>query len=191
MNYLRVFLCAVYAILIALLLLNNCEGCKRQQPAPEQRVPDAVVVDTTIARPVPDTTNVDTTAVEEAERVGQSGKLKVTLLWDFPADIDLHVIQPNGVEIAYNHRVDNSTRAHLDVDNRRGGSGAAENIFWDAPDAGAYKVFLKYYSASKPGGIRGSGTCRVVIFKEGQEPQTFEVGMNNVGEKKDITTFTM
>lgn len=191
MNYLRVFLFAIYAILIALLLLNNCEGCERPQREQRPPAPDSVVVDTTREQPIVDTTDVDTTAVEEAERVGQSGKLKVTLLWDFPADIDLHVIQPNGVEIAYNHRVDNSTLAHLDVDNRRGGSGAAENIFWDAPDAGAYKVFLKYYSASKPGGIRGSGTCRVVIFKEGQEPQTFEVGMNNVGEKKDITTFTM
>lgn len=33
------------------------------------------------------------------EDVGGDGDIKITLLWDFPGDLDLHVMQPNGEEI--------------------------------------------------------------------------------------------
>lgn len=81
-----------------------------------------------------DTAQVDTAqAVREARNTGQTGNLKVTLLWDFYGDIDLHVMQPNGIVINFSNPQDAATGGALDVDNRQGGKGAAENIFCPIP----------------------------------------------------------
>ena len=105
MKKLKTILASVYIVLILLLLLFMLRKCHRTEPEPTVRV-DTVIVerpihDTVIVTPPIDTTAVDTSAVREAEQTGQSGNLKVTLLWDFAADIDLHVVQPNRKEIFF------------------------------------------------------------------------------------------
>lgn len=120
--------------------------------------------------------------------IGGTGKLKVTLLWDFPGDIDLHIIEPSGNEIYYANKRNWLSGGYLDVDNQQGGEGAAENIYWKEPPSGQYKVFLNFYNKSAAG---GSGICRVIIRQEGLDTQTFEIPMSVVGETKDVTTITV
>ena len=76
---------AALDILVFLLILL-VPSCNRSEPRFVQ--PEAEIVDS----------DED---VSQAMTVGESGQLKITLLWDFPGDIDLHVEQPNGREIYY------------------------------------------------------------------------------------------
>lgn len=129
--------------------------------------------------------------VREARKVGGDGDLKLTLLWNFPGDIDIHVLQPNGKEIYYRYKKDNSTGGFLDVDNVVGGSGSAENVFWKRPPKGTYKVWLHYFQPSRETGETGAGLCNVVLLRKGQDPKTYKVRMSEVGQRADVVTFTV
>ena len=174
MRKLKFILVSVYVILIVLLLLF-ARGCKRITP---NLNPEPVT-------PV-DTTN----AVEQAEEIGQTGDLKVTLLWNFYADIDLHIKTPGGEEIYYKNRND-SCGGELDVDNRSGGVDSAENIYWANPPRGEYQVSLVYYGKSEANGKAESGSCKVVVFQKNKEPMTFTIVMYNPGDRKNVCTVTV
>lgn len=172
MKTLKTVLFSTYALLAILLLINyntnKTEASTRSS-------------DTLTEEPV-DTADV----VRTAEKVGNNGALKVTLLWNFEGDIDLHVKQPNNKEIYYDHKNDASTGGALDVDNQNGGNGSAENIYWARPPKGEYTIQLVYYQQSKSTGVVGSGICKVVVFQEGKAPQTYTTEMSEVKEKKNI-----
>lgn len=172
MKTLKTVLFSTYALLAILLLINyntnKTEASTRSS-------------DTLIEEPV-DTADV----VRTAEKVGNNGALKVTLLWNFEGDIDLHVKQPNNKEIYYDHKNDASTGGALDVDNQNGGNGSAENIYWARPPKGEYTIQLVYYQQSKSTGVVGSGICKVVVFQEGKAPQTYTTEMSEVKETKTI-----
>ena len=172
MKTLKTVLFSTYALLAILLLINyntnKTEASTRSS-------------DTLTEEPV-DTADV----VRTAEKVGNNGALKVTLLWNFEGDIDLHVKQPNNKKIYYDHKNDASTGGALDVDNQNGGNGSAENIYWAKPPKGEYTIQLVYYQWSKSTGVVGSGICKVVVFQEGKAPQTYTTEMSEVKEKKNI-----
>lgn len=172
MKTLKTVLFSTYALLAILLLINyntnKTEASTRSS-------------DTLTEEPV-DTADV----VRTAENVGNNGALKVTLLWNFEGDIDLHVKQPNNKEIYYDHKNDASTGGALDVDNQNGGNGSAENIYWARPPKGEYTIQLVYYQQSKSTGVVGSGICKVVVFQEGKAPQTYTTEMSEVKETKTI-----
>lgn len=206
MKALSAVLASIYVILIILLLLSNCHGCHRTTSTSprtdtvvetridtvvETRVDTVVRVDTVREQPQPQPRQDD--AVRQAEQVGNSGELKITLLWDFQGDIDLHVVQPTGREINYKRdlKVDQSTGGALDVDNRSGGRGAAENIYWQNPPRGQYKVSIEYYGASTTSKIMESGTCTVVVFQAGKQPKTYKVNMSRKGQKEQVCTVTL
>lgn len=172
MKQLKIILGAIYPILIILLLLSNCRGRGRDGEAGQH-----------IGEPA-DSASV----VEQARSTGKSGNLKVTLLWNFQGDIDLHVTQPNGKTIYYNDSKDTATGGFLDVDNTKGGNGSAENIFWENPPKGEYNVTLVYYQESQATGNAESGICSVVVFQQGKSPQTYRVEMNRVKEEKNVVT---
>lgn len=172
MKQLKIILGIVYPILIILLLLLYSNRCSRWGDETEDYVDPA-------------------TLVEQAQQTGQSGNLKITLLWNFQGDIDLHVTQPNGKTIYYDDSKDTSTGGFLDIDNRNGGNGAAENIFWENPPKGEYHVNLVYYQGSQSTGLAESGTCSVVIFQQGKSPQTYQIEMNHVEEVKDVVTLNI
>lgn len=172
MGTLKNILIALYPILIILLLLANIKGCTNENTAE-------------ITEPIAEPT--DSSLVRQAERTGNIGELKVTLLWNFQGDIDLHVIQPNGREIFFDNRRDQLTGGYLDVDNRDGGRGSAENVYWKRAKPGKYQVFIDYYGPSKTTDIAEKGVCSVVVFQSGKEPQTYNVEMTTVKEKKAIT----
>ena len=172
MKTLKTVLFSTYALLAILLLINyntnKTEASTRSS-------------DTLTEEPV-DTADV----VRTAEKVGNNGALKVTLLWNFEGDIDLHVKQPNNKEIYYDHKNDASTGGALDVDNQNGGNGSAENIYWARPPKGEYTIQPVYYQQSKSTGVVGSGICKVVVFQEGKAPQTYTTEMSEVKETKTI-----
>lgn len=173
MKALKFFLGSIYPVLIILLLLNNTRSCNGSQD----------IGDHATAQENPlDTLNI----IEHAEQTGRSGNLKVTLLWNFEGDIDLHVKQPNGKEIYYKRKNDEVTGGALDVDNQDGGNGSAENIFFPEPPKGEYVVSLVYFKGSRSTGVVGSGTCQVVVFQEGKDPQTYTSQMSKVHECKEI-----
>ena len=185
MKILKTILGIIYPILILLLLLTNCKGCKyygdylgkKNEPINTSRGTD---------KPV-DSASV----VERAQHIGRSGDLKITLLWNFQGDIDLHVTQPNGNTIYYDNPKDVSTGGFLDVDDVNGGNGSAENIYWKSPMKGVHQVKLVYYQSSRLSGLAEAGTCSVVIFRQGKSPQTYQVKMNKVDEIKNVVALNI
>lgn len=100
------------------------------------------------------------------------GQLKATLTWSFYADIDLHAFEPSGTHIYFGDK--RGDFGYLDYDNRNGGSGATENIYWQSPAPGEYEFYINYYGRSAYNGLSQSGTCHVSIY------------YNNQGQKFDI-----
>lgn len=83
---------------------------------------------------------------------GQTGTVQATLRWTGTADMDLHVLDPNGEEIYFGAR-NSSSGGALDLDKIPACGGAdtgphTENIFWedDAPP-GEYTVWVYDYSS--------------------------------------------
>ena len=81
--------------------------------------------------------------------------MQVTLTWDNDADLDLHVVEPSGEEIWYEH-TESATGGFLDVDDVDGEG--PENVFWfvGAP-SGRYVVRVVHFSGSAPGQLHGPG----------------------------------
>jgi hypothetical protein len=85
-----------------------------------------------------------------SEPVLGTGDVQVTLRWDAPVDLDLHVIDPSGQEIWYMSPY-SSTGGRLDVDANSQCLGMAaspvENVFWPYGGApsGGYQVLVIYY----------------------------------------------
>lgn len=169
MKALKYILAGTYVAIIILLLLNMQQCSNRKEEPQEKPKPE----EEEIARAI---------------SIGNSGELKITLLWDFYADIDLHVIQPNGNRIFYGAKQDYSSGGALDVDNTVGGSGSAENIYWNQPPKGEYQVSLDFFGASADMGYTQTGECTVIVFQEGMEPKTYKTEMRTVKEHKHIVT---
>ena len=167
MKGIKIFLWSIYIVLIILILLSLIRCNKDSEP---QLVEDPE-------------------SVEQAQEIGGSGGLKITLLWDFEADIDLHVTEPNGFTIYFSNDNDPETGGELDHDNTEGGIGSAENIFWTNPPSGTYEVNIHYYQ--KKTLIARSGECTVVIFREGRSPEVRKVRMTHKGQFEHIATFTI
>lgn len=189
MNKLRAILYGTYVILIITLLLMNMRLCC---PEPEPTPPRTWIAPENEPTPQPrqqpaPRSDRDQEDLRRAQRTGGSGALKITLLWDFYSDIDIHVTQPNGKTISYKNKRDAATGGFLDVDNRNGGRNSAENVFWSNPPAGNYVVKLHYYARRS----NSSGQCTVVVNQQGQSPKFYRVNMSQVGQFKDITVVTI
>lgn len=83
----------------------------------------------------------------------RGGNLQITLQWTGPADLDLHVLDPNGEEIYWNKRSSESGGL-LDKDANANCNGvedddnAVENVFWPPRSAptGSYLVWVHTYA---------------------------------------------
>ena len=164
---LRGILVGVYVLLIALLMLRNCRGCDRQEAMQE-------VVE-------------DPAAEERAEQVGNDGEIKVTALWDFPGDVDLHVTEPDGTELWFRNMKHRRTGGELDVDNIPGGRGSAENIYWTSPLHGQYKVEVVMYNISSE--APNGGVVKVVVKVNGQT-ETIPVRLSRQNQRVLVKRFT-
>ena len=89
----------------------------------------------------------DDVRITEAALEHGYGDVQITLTWDNGADLDLHVVDPNGEEIWWRHTY-SASNGKLDVDDIDGYG--PENIFWprlEAPN-GTYKVYVHHYPSS-------------------------------------------
>jgi hypothetical protein len=112
-----------------------------------------------------------------------TGDMQVTLTWNSTADIDLHVIEPNGSHVYYANK--NGTTARLDVDDTNGYG--PENIYVSPGNAasGTYQVYVVHYSGSVPTTstvtIRlfpGSSNERLVILSRQSSSGNPRLGFN-------------
>lgn len=198
MKSLKIILGLVYVILIALLFLFSCKGCKKDNtnlddeditetvketpdiddiPNIEENDPDIDNTD-----PVEVTDNIseeEQQIIDDANEIGESGDLKITLLWEYAADMDLHILEPGGFHI-YHAAKQSPTGGMLDHDNIPGGPGSAENVYWVTPPAGTYRIFVRYYSSSGP----LPGNCKVVVQQRDKEPRIYDLHFTQ--PKEDI-----
>lgn len=113
---------------------------------------------------IPDATNI-------ARRLGEvgakSGDIQFSLLWKNFNDLDLHCIDPKGVEIYYSNPRSPLTGGVLDVDTNVHppfSTMPAENIYWPTGRAppGIYRVYVVYY-ANHGGSDPTAFTVRAVV----------------------------
>jgi hypothetical protein len=103
--------------------------------------------------------------------VGFSGDVQVSVSWDAPSDVDLHVVEPSGEEIYYGNG-GSATGGQLDVDSNANcviDGKQIENIRWPgrAP-GGTYTVRVDYWDACGVG-----RTNYLVTVRNGTSTQTF------------------
>ncbi len=94
--------------------------------------------------PPPDGNTMGGTLVERGAR---TGKITVSTMWNRYDDVDLHILAPEDAHIYYSNKTAGGGR--LDVDANAGGQrilDPVENIYFDNPKNGHYKVWLKQYA---------------------------------------------
>lgn len=119
------------------------------------------------------------------------GDVKVTLSFDRDADLDLHVVEPEGFEIFFGEPL-SPTGGELDLDSNascRIDGQNAENVFWPqgAAPRGTYEVYVTYFD---PCEVSEAVRYTVSVYNgPGVETfrGTFEVGM--ASEKRLLTRF--
>jgi uncharacterized protein YfaP (DUF2135 family) len=128
-------------------------------------------------------------------RVG-TGDVQVSVSWNSPADVDLHVVDPFTEEIYWESRTAESN-GELDLDSNaacRSDRTRNEHVVWPAGKAptGTYAVRLDQWSACGA----ASTDYVVTVWVKGREAQVFtgtftgEGSNGGAGAGTDITTFT-
>lgn len=125
------------------------------------------------------------------------GDPQFTLIWDTPADIDLHVLEPGGSHIFWEER-NGEKGGELDVDDVDGLG--PENIYWvvgrnedgtvlkGRGPTGRYQWYVEYYGGY---GGRATPTRWKVRVKHGKEVEIVEGVLRRVGEKSRTFVFDM
>jgi hypothetical protein len=113
-----------------------------------------------------------------------TGDVQVTLRWSSAADLDLHVIEPDGTEIYYGDKGPTATGGRLDVDSNVGceQEASVENVFWpqgQMPE-GPYRVEVNGFS------VDGCGSGDFTLTAEVQGEQVLDES-GTVGEDEDVT----
>ncbi|MDH4042953.1 MAG: hypothetical protein OEW06_00695 [Gemmatimonadota bacterium] len=128
-------------------------------------------------------------------RVG-SGDVQVSVAWNSAADVDLHVVDPDGDEIYWEDR-QSASGGELDLDSNAACSSDQprnENTVWPVGQApnGTYIVRLDHWDSC---GAEQTDYV-VTVWVKGRDPQTFSGSFTGDGEHGgagdgiEITTFT-
>jgi predicted phage tail protein len=116
--------------------------------------------------------------------VGFSGDVQVSVSWDAPSDVDLHVVDPFGEEIYYGNQT-SASGGQLDVDSNPAcqiDGRQIENIRWTgAAPAGTYTVRVDYYQGCGVG-----VTHYLVTVKNGPSVQTFTGSFTGDGDRGSV-----
>jgi hypothetical protein len=115
-----------------------------------------------------------------------TGDLQVTLTWNSTADMDLHVLEPDGTHVYFGRR--NGVTARLDRDDTDGFG--PENIFVNrgAAAAGTYQVYIVHFSRNVP------TTSTIAIRVHAGTPNeryaliTRSTGAGNPSQRIDVAT---
>ena len=113
--------------------------------------------------------------------VGFTGNVQVSVAWDAPSDVDLHVVEPSGNDIYYGNPV-SSTDGQLDVDSNAAcniDGRQIENVRWSGPaPPGTYTVRVDYWDSC---GV--PRTNYLVTVKNGASTQTFSGFFTGPGDQ--------
>lgn len=112
------------------------------------------------------TSGNDAAAQRRASGLTGSGPIKISLLWDTNADMDLYVNTPGGTDVYWFSRDDNTTGGHHSGDNLGNGSGSFESISFSSPTNGTYDVFVRV-------GTGAVGDRFKVVVKNGSNVRTY------------------
>jgi hypothetical protein len=114
-------------------------------PPPEPALPPQPAPPPALAPPQDEQSNEIDRRLDS--RGAQRGDLTFTLIWDGPDDVDLHVTCPTGQQIGFRNR--NVCNGWLDVDANAGNpvNDPVENIVFNSPQAGAYRIRVNLYSS--------------------------------------------
>lgn len=128
--------------------------------------------------------------VERAQRQGgQGGKLQVVLAWDDRNDLDLRIVCPDGGVINFSRR--RACGGTLDVDAngdfRQLTSSAVENVFFDEPQPGRYRVIVDPYGMRE----RAATPFRLTVRRDGQPDQVVTGTAQNGRRSPTVTEFTV
>jgi hypothetical protein len=128
--------------------------------------------------------------IESAEAVlqGGGGAVQVSLTWWSEVDLDLHLVDPSGEEIYFNHKT-SASGGYLDVDDTDGGTPsnpAIENIYFESnAPRGTYTVDVVYYSGS------GAASFRVLTIIDGASSgEPYTGSLSSAGQEVRVSSFT-
>ncbi len=121
----------------------------------------------------PSATDKPPSMTERLKREGaKSGELQISLAWDGPADLDLHVICPGGEEIYYSKKSTCGGTLDVDMNSEKKSLTPVENVFW--PDGnvphGHFKVVVVLYN--RHGDSRPAIPFQVRVKEGGEEKTT-------------------
>ena len=110
------------------------------------------------------------------------GEVKVSLSWDTPTDVDLHVMEPSGEEIYYGHKT-SATGGQLDLDSNPGCNIDGinnENVYWPegASPSGEFIVSAEMYADCEVGGASGTVT---ITYCGDDSPLVEQFGLGGTG----------
>ncbi|MDR2120324.1 MAG: hypothetical protein LBP64_05550 [Tannerella sp.] len=160
-------------------LINNAIKCKAGNPVS--------CLSTTVSGLFDVTGEVIVQAARKEEQIklgdyvlmGGHGSIQVTLRWNNVNDIDLHVTDPNGETIYWDHK-NSVSGGYLDYDNRI--SHGPENIFWhEAELKGNYFVYVHHYY--------GSASANYTVYIDAFGHTKTVRGEIDMDEKKLIAMF--
>jgi hypothetical protein len=165
---------------------------------PQERLPEVAALpeDIPMAPPVaeeppaPDVPEEDEFDSRREEAGGQTGEVTITLIWDSDADLDLHVICPDGSRIFFDQKSGCGGLLDVDANVDSPVPNPAENIYWpegSAPE-GKYRVEVHNYKGRSAGGSPVPFQLQVRIGD--QEPQRFE-GAVREDDGTGVTEFEM
>ena len=124
---------------------------------------------------------------ERLRREGaQTGEVQVSLIWEGPSDLDLHVFCPSGEEIYYNSRRHCGGELDIDMNADRHSMTPVENVFWSHPPPGRYRIMVVLYDRQ---GDRSSSIPFLVRVKLGEVKHDVRGEVNNRYPKVVVVTF--
>ena len=123
--------------------------------------------------------------------IPSSGDVHILLKWNNYNDLDLHCVDPSGVEIYFNNK-SSPTGGILEIDMNADefsrNSNPIENIYWPtgrAPE-GTYSVYLVYYDMHDT----VDETSYIIEVKYGNRTEEFRGTIRSTDPKRQIYTFT-
>lgn len=128
-------------------------------------------------------------ALQTPEQGGSSGFFTVTLTWDGPGDVDLHVVEPDGTHVYYGAKGGHS--GYLDVDNVT--ANGPEHYFASCDagvlQTGVYKIGINHYARAT--GRRAS--ISLATQDRIHDPVTLDVGpvRGSSGNSSPISVFSV
>jgi uncharacterized protein YfaP (DUF2135 family) len=133
----------------------------------------------------------DITPPPTEEIKGTPGDPRFNLQFDnsADADLDIHVLTPNGSEISYSNP--SGQGGTLDVDCLCGdcATGPNENVFWVPGNAprGTYKVWVEYFGSCGDAIVPSNFTLR--IMNTNTVLRTIQGTLAGEGDKSNVQTF--